>query len=87
MELGSAEHKQLLLSNIIKVSVKIAFLGLVLGGFLMIPSLIRENTFSIGLLYFGIAITLSSSLYSVFIAVKKYRKIITPFNEQYRNHR
>lgn len=83
MEIGSVEHKQLLLTGIIKVSVKIASLGLFLGVLLMIPMFIRENTFSTGLYYAGIAIILSSSFYALFLGYRKYRAIIQPFNKQY----
>ena len=78
MELGSEQHKQLLLKGIIKVSVKIATMGLVVGLLLMLPMLIRENTFSMGLFYLGMLVTLGSSLYALFLGWKKYHRLIKP---------
>ena len=79
MELGSAEHKQLLTRSIVKVAVKTASLGFILGFILMIPNFIRDNAFSSGLLYLGTAIILGSLLYAFTIAYKKYQRIVKPF--------
>ena len=84
MEVGSAEHKQLLIKGIIKVSLKIITLGLFLGVLLMIPMLIRENTFSSGLFYAGAAIVIGSALYSLILGFGKYKRIIKPFDAQYK---
>lgn len=83
MDVGSAEHKQLLMKGILKVSMKIASLGLFIGVLFMIPMLIRENTFSSGLFYAGIAIVISSTLYSFILGYGKYKRIIKPFDAQY----
>lgn len=84
MELGSKKHKQLLIKSILKVAFKTALLGSFIGILLIIPSIFRENTFSIGLAFLGDAIILSTLGYAFFIAFKKYQKIIKPFNETYR---
>lgn len=85
MELGSTEHKQKLLQGIIRVALKTATLGLLLGIMLIVPLLFRENTFSIGLAYAGVVIIIGSQLYATLLAWKKYKNIIKPFNETYRS--
>ena len=85
MELGSAEHKQLLIKGIMKVSLKIVSMGLFIGVLFMIPNLVRENSFSNGLFYFGIAIVILSTFYSLILGYRKYQKIIKPFADQYPN--
>ena len=79
MELGSQQHKQLLMRGIVKVSIKIATMGLLLGVILMVPMLIRENTFSTGLFYLGVLVALGSSLYALLLGFKKYQRLIRPF--------
>lgn len=81
MEVGSAEHKQLLLKSIIKSSLKIAYLGLFIGLLLMIPLLVRENAFSSGLFYAGTAIIIVSTLYSLVLAIGKYKRIMKSFTD------
>jgi hypothetical protein len=49
MEIGSKEHKKLLIDNIIKTFIKTAGMGLILGLFLMLPSIVVINQFSTGL--------------------------------------
>jgi len=83
MELGSAEHKQLLIRSIVRVSLKVASVGLFIGFLLMVPYLVRENAFSSGLFYMGIGITVGSLLYALILAYKKYQKLIKPFAEEY----
>jgi len=83
MELGSKEHKQLLMNGIVKSAFKTAVLGGVIGILLFIPSFVRENTFSMGLVYLGSVIILVSVIYALWIAFKKYQKIIKPFNETF----
>ncbi len=85
MELGSSEHKQLLLKSIIKTSLKIITTGLFLGVLLMIPIVFRDNAFSTGLFYAGSLIVLGSLLYGVLLGYKKYHKIIRPFHQQHPN--
>ncbi len=84
MELGSKTHKQLLLKGILKVAFKTVFLGLFIGVLLIIPSIFRENTFSIGLAFLGDAVILGAVGYAMYIAFKKYQKIIKPFDATYR---
>lgn len=79
MELGSTEHKRLLRKSIIKTAWKTASIGIFLGVLLIIPSLVRENTFSTGLAYTGWAFILGFSGYAALIAVKKYRKVMNGF--------
>ena len=83
MELGSAEHKQLLMQGIIKVALKTISLGFVLGVILMIPFLFRENAFSTGIAYLGLGVLLSSLVYALWLAWKKYQRLIKPFDETY----
>lgn len=83
MELGSPEHKSLLKQGIIKVSLKIASMGLFLGVMFMIPSFVRENTFSMGLFYLGSAIVLGSALYATLLGYQKYQKLIKPFDQNH----
>ncbi|MDX1351539.1 MAG: hypothetical protein R3254_00905 [Thiomicrorhabdus sp.] len=83
MELGSPEHKRLLMQSIIKVALKTVSLGFILGLILMIPYLLRENAFSTGIAYLGFAILLGSLLYAFTLAWKKYQRIIKPFDETY----
>lgn len=84
MELGSAEHKHLLIRNIVKVAIKTVTLGLILGVILMVPSLLRENAFSIGLFYLGATIIFSVLIYSGVLTYKKYQRLIKPFNSQFK---
>lgn len=84
MELGSAEHKQKLLHGILRVALKTATAGFLLGIALMLPSLLRENTFSIGLAYAGLFIIGVSLLWSLSIAWKKYQRIIKPFDATFK---
>ena len=83
MELGSKTHKQLLLKGILKVAFKTAFLGLIIGILMILPSIFRENSFSMGLAFLGDAVILTAVGYASYIAYKKYQKIIKPFNETY----
>ncbi|GAB6068919.1 hypothetical protein JCM30760_00160 [Thiomicrorhabdus hydrogeniphila] len=83
MELGSPEHKRLLQQGIIKVALKTITLGFILGVILCIPLILRENTFSIGVGYVGIAIIFGSLIYASTLAWKKYQRIIKPFDETY----
>lgn len=82
MEVGSPEHKQLLTNSIIKSSVRISSIGFVVGLLLMVPMLIRENTFSSGLFYAGMAFVIGSLVYALILGFNKYQKIIKPFHEQ-----
>jgi len=75
MEIGSKEHKALLLNNIIKMSIKTAGLGLAMGIFLILPSLLVLNRFSTGLAYAGQAIIVISLIYALSIAFKKWRAV------------
>uniref|UniRef100_Q31JH6 Uncharacterized protein n=1 Tax=Hydrogenovibrio crunogenus (strain DSM 25203 / XCL-2) TaxID=317025 RepID=Q31JH6_HYDCU len=76
MEIGSPLHRQLLMKGILRTALKTATLGLIIGLMLIFPSIIRENTFSAGLSYAGQSIILISFIYSLVIAIKKYRKTI-----------
>ena len=83
MELGSTEHKHKLTTAILRVAIKTATLGLIVGILLIIPMLIRQNTFSLGLAYVGFAIILGTQVYATVLAWKKYQKIIKPFDAMY----
>ncbi|BCN92317.1 hypothetical protein THMIRHAM_01020 [Thiomicrorhabdus immobilis] len=85
MELGSPEHKHLLMQGIIKVALKTISMGFILGVILMIPFLFRENAFSTGIAYLGLAILLGSLVYALVLVWKKYQRIIKPFDETYRS--
>ncbi|MGC9386847.1 MAG: hypothetical protein ACP5D0_07875 [Hydrogenovibrio sp.] len=77
MEIGSPEHKRLLRNGIIRVAVKTIFFGWLLGIALMLPSWVRENTFSTGLAYAGLVIIWVTLIYALLIAVKKARHTFT----------
>lgn len=76
MEIGSPLHRHLLMKGILRTALKTASLGVIIGLMLIFPSIIRENTFSTGLSYAGQSIILISFIYSLVIAIKKYRKTI-----------
>ncbi|MDG6774180.1 hypothetical protein QCB45_07535 [Thiomicrorhabdus sp. ZW0627] len=83
MELGSQEHKQTLVNGILKVALKTTLLGLIIGVLLMVPSFIRHNLFSTGLAYAGSAVIFGSLIWSLWVAWRKYQKIIKPFDETF----
>lgn len=83
MELGSPEHKQLLMNSIKKTAIKTFSLGGFIGTLMIIPSLIYANTFSVGLAYGGMAAILISASYAGYTAWQKYQKLIKPFDEQF----
>jgi hypothetical protein len=83
MELGSIEHKNLLKKGIYQVAKKTIFISLGLAIFLNIPIIVRENTFSQGLSYTGIAILIVGTIYALTIAFNKYRQVILPFDKQH----
>lgn len=83
MELGSKQHKQLLLKGIYRTAFRTLALGLIIAGLLSLPSLVRENDFSLGLFYLGAVIALVSLSYTVWIAYQKYQKVIKPFNRDF----
>lgn len=76
MEIGSPEHKQLLRKAIIQMAVKKLTIGVVLGLLLMLPSLLRENDFSTGLAMVGQIIIGLTVIYTLIIALKKYRNTL-----------
>ena len=76
MEIGSSEHKRLLTKSIVKIAVKTISIGLVIGLFLMFPSLVRENAFSNGLAIAGQVIIIVSLIYALSIAFSKYWKTL-----------
>lgn len=80
MELGSAQHKQLLLKSLLKVAFKTTLLGLIIGLVFMVPYFIRDNLFSTGLFYMGTVIVFISLIYSVMLAYKKYQRLIKNFS-------
>lgn len=80
MELGSAQHKQLLLKGLLKVAFKTTLLGLSIGLVFMVPYFIRDNLFSTGLFYMGTVIVFISLIYSVTLAYKKYQRLIKNFS-------
>lgn len=82
MELGSEEHKNLLLRSIYRTAMRIVLTGFAIGIFLMLPILLRENTFSTGLFFMGVAIMLGTLIYAAILSRKKYTRLIKPFNNQ-----
>ena len=79
MELGSAQHKQLLLKAILRTAIKTTLIGLIVGIALMIPFIFRDNLFSSGLFYAGSAIIFISLIYSAVLAYQKYQRLIKNF--------
>lgn len=76
MEIGSKEHRHLLMKSIIKVATKTTLIGFLVGMGLILPSLVRENAFSNGLSIIGQAVIGLSLIYSLVIAFKKYRQTL-----------
>ena len=83
MELGSAEHKQLLVNNIRRTALRTASFGVFIGVLLLIPSLVRENDFSSGLAYLGWAFIIGFVSYSLWLSYRKYQKLIKGFEQQF----
>lgn len=81
MEIGSTEHRNLLIRSIVRTARKILLVGLVLGVVLMLPSVLRENTFSTGLFYAGVGIIVGSLIYTVILSYKKYQRLIKPLKD------
>lgn len=76
MEIGSPEHRQLLRKAIIQMAIKKLTFGTVIGILLIIPSIVRENDFSTGLAFTGQAVIILTLIYTLVIAVKKYRNTL-----------
>ncbi|MDG6778846.1 hypothetical protein QCB44_09020 [Thiomicrorhabdus sp. zzn3] len=85
MELGSPEHKQILINGILKVALKTATIGLVIGLILLIPAFVRENAFSSGLAYAGFIVIIGSLGWALWLAWHKYQKIVKPFDQHFNN--
>jgi hypothetical protein len=83
MQLGSDEHKKLLMKGIIRTSTRVIKIGVFVGLLLMIPLILRDNTFSTGLFYMGAIIALGSLLYGILLGYIKYKKIIVPFDNEH----
>jgi len=79
MELGSKTHKQLLRKAILKTALKTFSLGAIIGVMLMIPSLVRENSFSLLMEKIGLSIILISFAYASYIAWKKSKSVFKDF--------
>ncbi|NPA71812.1 MAG: hypothetical protein GXO35_03165 [Gammaproteobacteria bacterium] len=83
MELGSTEHKNLLLKGILKTAFKTFFIGMAIGVVLILPSVFIQNTVSLIFAYMGDFVIFGTFIYATLIAAKKYNRIIKPFNETY----
>jgi hypothetical protein len=83
MELGSAQHKQILIQSILKTALRTAGAGLLVGLVLMVPVFFRENAFSTGLAYAGYAIIGASLIWALWLAYSKYQRLIKPFNDTF----
>jgi len=79
MEVGSKEHKQLLRKAIFKTALKTFTLGAVIGIMLVIPSLVRENSFSLLMEKIGLSIIAGSFAYASYIAWKKSKSVFRDF--------
>ena len=75
MEIGSKEHKQLLRNSILKTALKTFSLGAFIGILLIIPSLVRENSFSLLMEKIGLTVIALSFAYASYIAWKKFKSI------------
>ena len=82
MELGSEEHKKLLLKSIVRTALRIVSMGFFVGLLLMIPFIFRENAFSSGLFFMGTGIMLGTVIYALVLTKKKYKKLIKPFEKE-----
>jgi hypothetical protein len=83
MQLGSPEHKALLVNSIRRTFIKTSSLGLFIGVLLLIPHWVRENTFSIGLAYMGWTVMIIVVSYATFLAWQKYQKLIKNFDHNF----
>lgn len=83
MELGSAEHKQLLQRSIYRTSKRIASIGIFIGVLLLIPSLVRDNSFSQGLAYAGWTVLITTCSYAAWLAYSKYQRLLKNFDQQF----
>jgi hypothetical protein len=79
MELGSPEHKKLLLNGILKTAWKTIFIGLVIAIILIAPRLVIDNQFANFLAVAGLSIFAVTTAYSLWIAFQKYRKTLANF--------
>lgn len=79
MKIGSTEHRKLLYLNIIRVAFKTNLIATLIGGALMLPSLLRENAFSATLQMLGQGLIAFGLIYSLWIAWKKHRAIKRSF--------
>lgn len=75
MEIGSEAHIKLLRQQILKTAFKTASIGFIIGIALMLPSLLRENAFSISLFYLGAGTMLTLFIFAIFVGIKKQRAI------------
>lgn len=86
MELGSAEHKQLLVQSILRTAKRTAGLGLFIGILLILPSLFRENAFSTGLAYLGWTWMIGVVGYAGWISWRKYQRLIRTFDQDFKRN-
>ncbi|NCN43063.1 MAG: hypothetical protein CO158_01080 [Piscirickettsiaceae bacterium CG_4_9_14_3_um_filter_43_564] len=75
MDIGSTQHQSLLYKTIWKMVFKTSALAIVLGGFLMLPSLLRENAFSAATLMLGYVVMITGIGYALWVGWKKHRAI------------
>lgn len=75
MEIGSKEHKALLRYAIIKTALRTFSLGALIGLMLIVPSLVRENSFSQMLAKIGVSVIAVSLIYAGWIALSKAKKV------------
>ena len=79
MEIGSKAHKRLLQKAILKTALKTFTLGAVIGMMLIVPSLVRENSFSSLMANIGLTILFGSFAYASWIAWKKSKSVFKDF--------
>jgi phosphoribosyl-dephospho-CoA transferase len=75
MEIGSKEHKALLRNAIVKTALRTFSLGALIGLMLIVPLLVRENSFSQMLAKIGISVIAVSLIYAGWVALSKAKKV------------
>lgn len=75
MDIGSVEHQKLLYKMVWKMLLKTSAIAIVVGLVFMLPSLIRENTFSLTMLMLGKVIIVVGVGYALWVGWKKHRAI------------
>ena len=75
MDIGSPAHRSMLYKTVFKMAFKTSMIAIAIGVFLRLPSLLRENTFSMTMLMLSNIVIVLGIGYALWIAWKKHRAI------------